>query len=121
MFLRTWQEARPWAKPIKSRVASQNMPPWHLDKTVGIQKFTNDRSLNDEQIATIVKWVDGGALQGDPKDMPVAKVWPSEEGWMLAKQFGEPDLILKSDDYTMHATGQDVHQTDPDAKADSAC
>jgi len=108
MSLRTWQEARPWAKSIKTRVVTQNMPPWHLDKTVGIQSFTNDRSLNDEQIATIVKWVDGGALQGDPKDMPVAKVWPSEDGWMLAKQFGEPDLVIKSDDYTMHATGQDV-------------
>jgi hypothetical protein len=108
MALRTWQEARPWAKSIKSRVISQNMPPWHIDKTVGIQKFQNDRSLNDEQIATIVKWVDGGALQGDPRDMPMAKVWPSEEGWMLAKQFGEPDLIIKSDDYTMHAKGQDV-------------
>jgi len=108
MSLRTWQEARPWAKSIKARVVTQNMPPWHLDKTVGIQKFTNDRSLNDGQIATIVKWVDGGALQGDPKDMPVAKVWPSEDGWMLAKQFGEPDLVIKSDDYIMHATGQDV-------------
>jgi hypothetical protein len=108
MSLRTWQEARPWAKSIKSRVAARNMPPWHLDKTVGIQSFQNDRSLNDEQIATILKWVDGGSVQGDPKDMPSAKVWPSEEGWQLAKQFGEPDLVIKSDDYTMPATGQDV-------------
>jgi hypothetical protein len=108
MSLRTWQEARPWAKSIRSRVSARNMPPWHLDKTVGIQSFQNDRSLNDEQIATILKWVDGGSVQGDPKDMPTAKVWPSEEGWQLAKQFGEPDLIVKSDDYTMAATGQDV-------------
>ena len=46
------------------------MPPWHIDKTVGIQEFKNDRSLTDEQIDTIVKWVDAGAPKGDPKDMP---------------------------------------------------
>jgi hypothetical protein len=108
MSLATWQESRPWAKSIKAKVVSRNMPPWHLDKTVGIQSFQNDRSLSDEQIATIVKWVDAGAPQGDPKDMPAAKVWPTDEGWMLAKQYGEPDLIIKSDDYTMPATGQDV-------------
>src|SRR5579863_9007601 len=108
MSLRTFEESRPWAKSIKAKVAARNMPPWHLDKTVGIQNFQNDRSLNDEQIATIVKWVDGGAVQGDVKDMPPLKVWPSEEGWMLAKQFGEPEIVIKSSDYTMPAHGQDV-------------
>src|SRR5580704_17388201 len=51
MSLRTWQESRPWAKSIRARVASRNMPPWQLDKTVGIQSFQNDRSLSDEQVA----------------------------------------------------------------------
>ena len=60
------------------------MPPWHIDKTVGIQEFKNDRSLSDDQIATIVKWVDQGAPQGDPKDMPPPKVWPNEQGWNYA-------------------------------------
>src|SRR5262245_2185450 len=54
MSLVTYEEARPWTRSIKARVASRDMPPWHLDKTVGIQKFINDRSLTDEQIATIV-------------------------------------------------------------------
>src|SRR5262245_59566013 len=54
MSLVTYEEARPWAKAIKERVIARQMPPWHLDKTVGIQKFTNDRSLSDEQISTIV-------------------------------------------------------------------
>src|SRR5580698_10429774 len=53
MSLATFDEARPWAKSIKQRVATRNMPPWHIDKTVGIQHFSNDRSLNDDQIATI--------------------------------------------------------------------
>jgi len=82
--------------------------PWHLDKTVGIQQFQNDISLSDEQIATIVRWVDAGAPQGDPKDMPAAKQWPTDDGWKLAKQFGQPDFVLKSDAYTMPAHGQDV-------------
>src|SRR5499433_4297495 len=64
MSLVTYEQARPWAKSIKSRVAAREMPPWHLDKTVGIQQFKNDRSLSDAEIATIVNWVDGGAQKG---------------------------------------------------------
>ncbi len=66
------------------------MPPWHLDKTVGIQKFQNDRSLSNEQIATIVKWVDSGAPQGDPKDMPAPVTWPSNDAWLLQQKLGRP-------------------------------
>jgi hypothetical protein len=108
MSLVTYQEVRPWAKAIRERVITRNMPPWHIDKTVGIQKFANDRSLSDDQIATIVKWVDSGAAIGDPKDMPPPKQWQEGNGWVLAKQFGQPDLVLKSEDYTMPAQGQDV-------------
>jgi len=108
MSLISYQEVRPWAKAIRERVITRNMPPWHLDKTVGIQKFSNDRSLSDDQIATIVRWVDSGAPMGDPKDMPPAIQWPSDEVWQLAKQFGQPDLVIKSEPYTMPAQGQDV-------------
>jgi hypothetical protein len=108
MSLVTYDETRPWAKAIKQRVVARTMPPWHLDKTVGIQKFQNDISLTDDQIVTIVRWVDANAPKGDPKDMPPAKEWPDYDGWQLAKQFGQPDLIIKSDDYTMPAHGQDV-------------
>src|SRR5687768_17761876 len=66
MSLVTYEEARPWARSIKNRVASRQMPPWHLDKTIGIQHFQNDRSLSDAQIETILKWVDAGAPKGDP-------------------------------------------------------
>jgi mono/diheme cytochrome c family protein len=108
MSLVSYEEVRPWAKSIKQRVATRNMPPWHIDKTSGIQHFANDRSLSDDQIATIVSWVDAGAPKGDPKDMPAAKSWPDGQGWVLAKQFGEPGIVLKSEDYTMPAHGQDV-------------
>src|SRR5437879_3242908 len=51
MSLLTYQDARPWARDIKMRVLQRSMPPWFLDKTVGIQHFANDLSLSDEQIA----------------------------------------------------------------------
>jgi hypothetical protein len=108
MSLVTYEETRPWARSIKERVVKRQMPPWHLDKSVGIQKFQNDVSLSDEQIAMVVKWVDSGSPQGDPKDMPAAKTWPSDDTWQLAKGFNRPpDMIIKSDDYTMPAVSQD--------------
>src|SRR5499427_8273218 len=45
MSLITFQESRPWARSIKQRVSTRQMPPWHIDKSVGIQKFKNDISL----------------------------------------------------------------------------
>jgi hypothetical protein len=110
MSLVTYQEARPWARSIRARVADHQMPPWNIDKTVGVQKFKNDRSLSDAQIDTILKWVDAGAPQGDPKEMPAARTWPEDQGWNFAPLFGqkEPDLIIKSYDLTMPAQAQDV-------------
>ena len=108
MSLITYVESRPWAKAIEERVVTRQMPPWHIDKTVGIQKFQYDMSLSDAQIATIVKWVDSGSPAGDPKDMPAPKKWPEDDGWQLAREYGRPpDLIIKSDLYTMPAQSQD--------------
>ena len=45
---------------------------------------------------------------GDPKDLPAPKQWPSDDGWQLAKQFGAPDFVVKSEPYTMPSHGQDV-------------
>jgi hypothetical protein len=108
MSLVTYEQTRPWAKAIKARVAARQMPPWHIDKTVGIQQFKNDRSLTDDQIDTLVRWVDAGAPKGDPKDMPPPKQWPDESIWNFAGQFGPPDLIIKSPPYTMPAVALDA-------------
>jgi hypothetical protein len=109
MSLRTYAEARPWARSIRSRVEARQMPPWHIDKTVGIQDFKNDRSLNEDQIATILRWVDQGAPQGDVKDMPAARVWPTEQIWEMAAVFGkEPDLIVRSTPWTQKAGANDT-------------
>ena len=85
MSLVTFEESRPWAKSIKERVLSGNMPPWHIDKTYGVRHFSNDMSLSDAQIKTIVKWVDSGAPEGDKKDLPPVKQWPNDEVWQLSK------------------------------------
>ena len=70
MSLISYQEARPWARSIKNKVETRAMPPWHLDKNIGVQNFLNDPSLSDDQIATIAKWVDSGAPQGNPANTP---------------------------------------------------
>src|SRR6185503_16611640 len=107
MSLRTFEEARPWAKSIKLRVAARQMPPWHIDRGVGVQKFKNDMSLTDEQIDTIVSWVDQGALQGDPADfkpkaVASAMMWQGERDG-----YGAPDLVIKAPLQTMPAVHQD--------------
>jgi hypothetical protein len=108
MSLVSYQEVRPWAKAIKQRVVTRQMPPWHVDPTIGIQKFSNDLSLSETQIAAIAKWVDDGAPLGNTADMPAPKQWPNDEGWKLAAQLGKPDFVVKSEPYTMTAKGQDV-------------
>jgi hypothetical protein len=109
MSLITYQDARPWARSIRERVATRQMPPWHIDRSVGVQKFKNDMSLTDEQVDTIVRWVDGGAVQGDPKDLPPPKPLVTDNEWQAVRDgFGPPDLVIRSSEYTMPAQHQDV-------------
>ena len=105
--LLTYQDAVNYGPLIKFRVANRVMPPWHIDTTVGIQDFKNSRGLSDEQIDTIVGWVDGGMAFGNENDLPPPKKFPDPNRWQLADQFGEPDLIVRSDPYTLAAETQD--------------
>jgi mono/diheme cytochrome c family protein len=109
MSLISYKEARPWARSIKDRVMRRQMPPWHIDPSVGVQKFKNDLSLSDEQVDAIVRWVDAGAPEGDPRDLPPPKKLMTENVWQgVMDGFGEPDLVIKSPEYTMPAQHQDV-------------
>lgn len=103
----TYAETRRFARLIKSRVEARVMPPWHINRTVGIQEFKNDRGLSDQQIATIVAWVDAGTPEGDPADLPPLKEFPDPDAWQFAEEFGEPDLVVKSSPYTLAAETQD--------------
>ena len=104
MSLVTYQEVRPWARAIKNRVVAREMPPWHIDKTIGIQAFKDDPSLSDEQIATVAAWVDNGAPLGDPVDMPPPVDFPDASEW----QIGEPDLVVQYPAYPVPAEGPDL-------------
>src|SRR4051794_27714534 len=107
MPLLTYADARPYARSIKARTAARwqrgAMPPWFVEKNIGIQNFKNDPSLNDEEVATIARWVDSGAPQGDPADMPPPRHFESSDKWTI----GEPDLVLKSVEITVPAVGPD--------------
>ena len=102
MSLMTYQESRPWARSIKQKVMAHEMPPWHIDKKVGIQGFKGDRSLSDEQVETIVRWVDAGAPMGNPADMPEPREFQDFGAWTI-----EPDLIVSSTPHTVPAAAGD--------------
>jgi hypothetical protein len=108
MSLITYMDARPWAAQIKRKTQAREMPPWDIDKTVGIQEFKNDISLSDQQIATLARWVDGGALQGNPADMPPPVKLPDWSQWQAERELGRPpDLVFRSSPFTIKATGLD--------------
>ena len=108
MSLTTYAEVRPWARAIRTKVVAGDMPPWHMSKTTGIQKFLNDISLTTDQIDTIVRWVDAGAPLGNPDDLPPTREWPSGERWRVGSLLGrDPDLIVTSTPWTQPAEGQD--------------
>ena len=107
MSLLTYDDALPYAQLMKAKVSARVMPPWHLDRSVGIQKYQNDRGLTDAQIETIVRWVDGGTPFGDESDLPPPREFPDPNRWQLGDRFGEPDMIVKSDPYTLPAETQD--------------
>ena len=87
MSLLTYDDARPWARAMKQKVVSREMPPWGADPHIGT--FANDPSLTDVQIATIVAWADAGAPEGNRAEMPVPPAFV--EGWAM----GKPDLIFE--------------------------
>ena len=105
MSLSTYAEARPWARAIKDQTARGEMPPWFIDKDIGIRRFKDDISLSADEIARIATWADSGAPQGDPADMPPPRQYPDQRGWTI----GEPDLIVSSAVMTVPAFGPDWH------------
>lgn len=107
MSLVTYEEVRPWARAIKTRTGigprAGVMPPWYVEKNIGIQRFKNDPSLSDDEVAKIAKWADSGAPRGNASDMPSAKVWDDSGKWAI----GTPDLIVKTTDVVVKANNPD--------------
>ena len=111
MVLQTYQQVRRYATRIRDRVIRRQMPPWHIDRTVGITEFKNDPSLSDEEIRTIVDWIDAGAPLGDPANLPEPMVWPDGIEWAFKADLGPPDMVLQSPMYNVVANGMDQWPT----------
>ena len=105
MSLVSYADVRPWARSIRTRVANREMPPFHVDRTIGIQKFKNDPSLLDAEINTIVKWLDAGAPQGNLADMPTARTFGDPNAWTI----GQPDIVVKYPKYLVPAQAPDLY------------
>lgn len=107
MPLMTYKDARPWARSIKERTALRDkrgvMPPWFVEKNIGIQHYKNDPSLSDLEIAKIAKWVDSGAPEGNAADLPPAREISDATKWNL----GEPDLVISTPEVTVKAGAPD--------------
>jgi mono/diheme cytochrome c family protein len=107
MSLVTYEEARPWAASMKRRTAIRNrqgtMPPWYIEKDIGIQHYKNDISLSDDEVARIAAWADGGAPRGNPSDMPPPLTFAGPEGWTI----GSPDLVVVTPSVSMKAVSPD--------------
>ena len=106
MSLLTYQDARPWARSIKQKVASREMPPWYIDRHIGITKFKGDPSLTDAEIAIIAKWVDQGAPAGNASDMPAPREFAEVDKWHI----GKPDMVVSlPKPYELRANGPDEY------------
>ncbi len=96
MSLIAYGEVRPWARAIKERTLIRDrrgaMPPWYIEKNVGIQHYKDDLSLSDLELAKIVKWVDSGAPEGNPADMPPPRKLDDGSTWAI----GTPDLNVST-------------------------
>jgi hypothetical protein len=107
MSLITYEDVRPWARSIKLRTGLGNrmgvMPPWFIDKHVGIQDYKDDISLSEKEIATIAEWVDAGAPRGNPSDLPAPLTFAGGKEWAI----GQPDLIIETPPVTIKAHAPD--------------
>ena len=90
MSLLTYKEARPWAVAIKEKVIKREMPPWFIDRNVGVRQFKDDPSLTDKEIATIVAWADTGSPEGNQAELPAPRHFEDADQWHI----GKPDLIV---------------------------
>ena len=107
MSFLTYEEVHPWAALIQYRTELRDkfgvMPPWFIERDIGIQHYANDESLSEEEIATIATWVSIGTPEGDPANRPEPLTFPDQLSWDI----GEPDLIVDLPALTMEAGAPD--------------
>ncbi len=103
MSLLTYENTRPWARAIREQVITGQMPPWHATQPHGT--FSNDRRLSEQDKDTLIRWIDGGAPQGNAKDLPPPPKF--SDGW----EIGKPDAILSmAKEYEVPESGEIAYQ-----------
>jgi len=106
MSLRTYDEVRPWARAIKAKVVSRQMPPWYAEGEPG--KYRNDRRLIQAEIDMIVAWADAGAPRGNDRDLPPPPQFA--QGWNHPSG-RPPDLIIEAPELKVPADGENPWMT----------
>ena len=107
MELVTYDNVRMYAPLIKNKVANRLMPPYYYDNDVGIQDLKEDWRLSQDDINTIVAWVDQGAPLGDADEVPPLNLLDTND-WSLSALFGQPDLLAPSTPIDVPAAGLDM-------------
>ncbi len=107
MSLVTYQDVRRYSRRIKEAVANRIMPPYYYDNDIGIQELKHDWRLSQEDINTIVAWVDEGSPLGNADEIPELKLLDTD-GWSLSADFGPPDLLAPSTPIDVPAAGLDM-------------
>ncbi|MGI9250316.1 MAG: hypothetical protein ACR2PR_03855 [Pseudohongiellaceae bacterium] len=108
MQLENYEQVRPWAPLIQLRVANREMPPYAYDHGIGIQELQGDWRMSQDEIDTIVAWVNQGSPLGDPDVVPPRPDLPDPNEWNFAAEFGQPDLIVPSVPIDIPASGNDM-------------
>jgi hypothetical protein len=106
MSLVTYQEVRRFSRRIQERTAIRDrsgaMPPWYVEKNIGIQQYKQDNSLSDAELALITAWADNGAPEGDPADLPAPREFDDSGEWTI-----RPDLVVSSEELLVQGTDPD--------------
>jgi len=108
MQLTSYDQVRPWAPLIQYKVANLEMPPYAYDHGIGIQDLQGDWRLEQDEIDSIVAWVNAGAPQGDPDVVLPAPELNDPNEWNFVSQFGQPDVIIPSISMDIPANGNDL-------------
>ena len=108
MSFTSYEEVRPWAPLIRLKVMEREMPPYQYDKDIGIQELQNDWRMSQEDIDTVVAWVDAGSPMGNPENLPAEKDYPQIGEWRMAEELGPPDHVIMSSKWDVPANGQDL-------------
>lgn len=108
MSFETYEQVRPWAPLIQMRVANREMPPYAYDHGIGIQDLQGDWRLSQDEIDTVVAWVNSGAQYGDSDIVVQPANLRDPEAWNFEADFGAPDAIIPSVAIDIPANGNDL-------------